>query len=108
MALPPPAESSTALVTGASAGIGTEIARGLAGRGHGVTLVARRQERLRELAAELSGQHGIRAEAIASDLGVPAERDRLAAEIAERALDVEILVNNAGFGGFGDFIEQGR
>src|SRR5215210_6520236 len=106
MALPPPAESSTALVTGASAGIGTEIARGLAGRGHGVTIVARREERLRELAAELSGQHGVRAEAIACDLGAAAERDRLAAEIAGRGLNVEIIVNNAGFGGFGDFVEQ--
>ena len=108
MALPPPAQSSTALVTGASAGIGAEIARSLARRGHGVTLVARREERLRELAGELSAAHGIRAEISACDLGDAADRDRLAAEIADRELEVEILVNNAGFGGFGTFTEQGR
>ena len=108
MALPSPAESSTALVTGASSGIGTEIARSLAGRGHGVTLAARREQRLRELAAELAETHGIRAETIACDLGETSGRERMAAEIAERGLDVEVLVNNAGFGGFGDFAEQGR
>ena len=108
MALPPPADSSTALVTGASAGIGAEIARSLARRGHGVTLTARREDRLRDLAAELSDAHGVRAEAIACDLGHADARDRLAAEVDTRELQVEILVNNAGFGGFGSFIEQGR
>jgi uncharacterized protein len=101
MALPPPADSSTALVTGASSGIGAEIARQLAARGHGVTLTARRQERLDELAEELSGEHGIRAETIAADVSEGAERDRLAAEIESRGLTVEILVNNAGHGDSG-------
>jgi uncharacterized protein len=108
VALPPPAQASTALITGASAGIGAEIARSLARRGHGVTLVARREERLRELARELSGAHGIRAETIGCDLGDPAARDALAAEIDSRELEVEILVNNAGFGGYGTFIDIGR
>lgn len=108
MALPPPGDSSTALITGASAGIGVEIARCLARRGHGVTLVARRGDRLRELAGELSAAHGIRAEAVACDLGEAAARERLAAEVESRALEVEILVNNAGFGGEGTFVELGR
>jgi len=108
VALPPPGDSSTALVTGASAGIGVEIARCLARRGHGVTLVARREQRLRELAGELAAAHGIRAETIACDLGDAAARDRLAAEIETRGLEVEILVNNAGFGGQGTFVAMGR
>jgi len=108
VALPPPGDSSTALITGASAGIGAEVARCLARRGHGVTLVARREERLRELATELEGSHGVRAEVLGCDLADPEARDRLAAEIATRELEVEILVNNAGFGGFGTFVELGR
>lgn len=108
MALPPPTDSATALVTGASSGIGAEIARALAARGHGVTLVARRKERLDELAAELSSGNGVRAEAIGCDLGDPAARDALSAEVEARGLDVEVLVNNAGFGDFGSFVEIGR
>jgi uncharacterized protein len=98
VALPPPSESATALVTGASAGIGEAIARELASRGHGVTLVARREERLRALAADLSHTHGVRTEAIAADLGNAAARERLATQIEGLGLQVEVLVNNAGFG----------
>lgn len=103
MALPPPDPQSTALVTGASAGIGRALAEGLAARGQGVTLVARRRERLEELAGQLAGEHGVRAEAVAADLGEERERARLAAEIAERGLAVEVLVNCAGFGIYGRF-----
>jgi short-subunit dehydrogenase len=98
MALPPPAPDSTALVTGASAGIGREIARGLAARGHGVTLVARRADRLEELAQELRTAHGIRAEAVPADLASADACRDLVDEVARRGLTVEILVNNAGFG----------
>src|SRR4051812_50156582 len=78
MALPTPEDGSTALITGASSGIGEALARELAGRGHGGTLVARSEGKLRALADELSSQHGVRAEAIAWDVTDPAARDRLA------------------------------
>jgi uncharacterized protein len=108
VALPEPSESATALVTGASAGIGEAIARELASRGHGVTLVARRGERLRTLAGELSERHGIRAEVIAADLGDPPAREQLADRIAGLGLAVEVLVNNAGFGGSGTLVDSTR
>jgi short-subunit dehydrogenase len=107
MALPPPDPSSTALVTGASAGIGREIARGLARRGHGVTLVARRADRLEALADELRRDHGVRAEVIAADLAKGDECERLVEEVAVRELTVEVLVNNAGFGIYGTFGSAG-
>src|SRR5215212_9941069 len=103
MALPPPSADSTCLVTGASSGIGADIARSLAGRGHGAVLVARRTERLEELAEELRSRHGVRAETLACDLGDPAARGRLAGQIEELGLTVEVLVNNAGFGSGGRF-----
>ncbi len=106
MSLPPPSSTSTALVTGASAGIGAEIAKELAGRGHGVVLVARRKQRLNALATELTDEYGVRAETIACDLSRAAARDRLAGQIADLGLDVEILVNNAGFATGGPFHES--
>jgi short-subunit dehydrogenase len=103
VSLPPPSASSTCLVTGASSGIGADIARELANRGHGVTLVARREERLRELADELQTARGVRVEPIACDLTDAADRDRLVSEVDERGLTVAVLVNNAGFGSDGRF-----
>ena len=103
MALPDPAPDSTCLVTGASAGIGAEIARELARRGLGVTLAARREERLRELADELSEEHGVRAETVSVDVADVNARKRLKADLHERGLTVEVLVNNAGFGSGGKF-----
>lgn len=108
MALPPPAPGSTALVTGASSGIGEELARGLAQRGHGVTLVARREERLTRLAAELADRHGVRAEVVAADLADEEARDRLEDEVRARGLTVEVLVNNAGFGIYQAFAGSDR
>ena len=105
MALPTPSDSTTALVTGASSGIGVEIARLLAARGHGVTLVARRESRLRELADELSGALGIRAEVIAADLTEQSGRDAISARLEELGLTPTVLVNNAGFGGHGELVE---
>lgn len=97
MALPAPSPTGTCIVTGASSGIGTELAKQLAQGGYGVTLVARREDRLRALADELSSREGVRAEVIAADLTEQGERDRLPDELAERGLAAEVLVNNAGF-----------
>jgi short-subunit dehydrogenase len=108
MALPPPDQDSVALVTGASSGIGEQIARRLAGLGHGIALVARREERLAALADELARANGVRAEAIGADLADPRARDALEGKLGELGLAVEILVNNAGYGGFGAFAEQDR
>ena len=105
MSLPPPSDTSTALVTGASAGIGAEMSRELAQRGHGVVLVARRRPQLQELADELSSEYGVRAEVIPCDLSKPTARGRLPKQIAELGLEVEILINNAGFATGGPFAE---
>jgi len=102
MALPEPSPSSTALVTGASSGIGEEIARALAAAGHGVTLVARREDRLRTLADELSSAHDVRAEVLAVDLDSAEARAALIEQVNALGLAVELLVSNAGFGGTGN------
>lgn len=97
MSLPKPNSSTAALVTGASAGIGAEIAKLLAQRGYALVLVARRKDRLRALADELSEAHGIRVETIAADLGKPTPRGRIPGRIEELGLEIEVLINNAGF-----------
>ncbi len=97
MALPTPKDNTTAVITGASSGIGAEIARELTRRGHGVTLVARREDRLIALADELSGAHRVRAEVIAADLTDADSRAELPVQLQERGLTPDILVNNAGF-----------
>jgi short-subunit dehydrogenase len=97
MSLPQPNSSSAALVTGASAGIGSEIAKLLAERGHALVLVARRKDRLTALAEELSDQHGVRVETIAADLSKPTPRGRIPGRIEMLGLQIEILINNAGF-----------
>jgi hypothetical protein len=97
MAIPPPKENTTAIVTGASSGIGAEIARELARRGHGLTLVARREDRLRALADELGRTHAVRTEVIAADLTDADARGALPARLADLGLTPDVLVNNAGF-----------
>jgi len=94
----------TALVTGASSGIGKELARLFAADGHGVVLVARRLARLEALAAELEAQ-GARAWPIACDLATESGVDALLRELSARGLEIDFLVNNAGVGTTGRFAE---
>lgn len=96
-------QGKTALVTGASYGIGAAFARRLAADGAHLILTARSQERLDALAAELRQQHGVRVEVIAADLAQPTAPQVIFAETQRRNLTVDLLVNNAGFGAVGDF-----
>ena len=88
----------TALVTGASAGIGKAFADVFAKYGFNLILTARREDRLRALASELEAKHRIKAEVIAADLADPSAPEKLVAEIKARGLQVDALVNNAGYG----------
>jgi short-subunit dehydrogenase len=90
----------TALVTGASSGLGIDFARDLAARGANLILVARRQAAMETLAAELRQKHGVSVTVTAADLGDAAAREALCQSLPQPA---DILVNNAGFGLFGDF-----
>jgi short-subunit dehydrogenase len=92
----------TALITGASSGIGAEFARQLAAREYNLILVARRKERLEQLAGELAAAHGIRAETLAADLTVDEELRSVEERIAQEG-GLDLLVNNAGFGVLGLF-----
>lgn len=89
---------STALVTGATAGIGHEFARQLAERGQDVVLVARDRARLEDVSDELSRAYGVQTEILVADLADRAQLDSVAARIADPDRPVELLVNNAGFG----------
>ncbi|GAO39665.1 putative oxidoreductase [Sphingomonas changbaiensis NBRC 104936] len=95
------------LVTGASSGLGEGFARALAARKHDLLLVARRQERLAELAVELTSGNGVSVKTIALDLAAPDAGETLMAEVAERGLRIDTLINNAGFGARGAFAELG-
>jgi short-subunit dehydrogenase len=95
----------TALVTGASAGLGLELAQLFAQDGHDVVLVARRKTEMEALAAKLTAERGITAHVIPEDLSNAAAPERLVAELKRRGIEVEFLVNNAGFGALGRFAE---
>jgi short-subunit dehydrogenase len=105
MSLPPPSLEATVLITGASSGIGAELARQLGARGYNVTLVARRQDRLAELAELLRARHGVVAEVHTCDLADASARGELIAAVAAGEHHVAGLCNNAGFGSFGQFWE---
>ncbi|MCU1452782.1 MAG: ydfG 2 [Acidimicrobiales bacterium] len=107
MSLPAPAADRTCLVTGASSGIGAELARQLSARGLGVTLVARRAEKLEELADELRAAHpDLRVEVLAADLADRDARANLPDEVAGRGLSVDVLINNAGLSTVGAVIRS--
>jgi uncharacterized protein len=91
-----------ALVTGASAGIGLELAKQLAAGGANLVLTARRADRLQQLAADLSAKHSIRAEILSADLTRPEAPAEIFSATSQKNLTIDLLVNNAGFGAFGN------
>jgi len=96
----------TALVTGASGGIGRALAELLAADGYDLVLVARQEEKLRDLADELAARHGTRSLVLALDLSRPDAPQAIADRVSAEGLDIDVLVNNAGFGGLGRFADR--
>src|SRR5882672_4879074 len=103
MSLPESTAAGRVVITGASSGIGAAIAGLLAARGHALMLVARREERLAELAERLTAEHGVTVEPRPCDLADRMARRALSTDLA--GLEVAALVNNAGFATFGDLHE---
>ncbi len=97
-----------ALITGASSGIGAELARQLAAQSSDLVLTARRRDRLEALAAELGAKHGVQTTVVESDLNTVDGADRLVGELGARGLAPTLLINNAGFGYFSPFVEQSQ
>lgn len=93
----------TALITGASSGIGEAFARRLAAEGRDLFLVARSGEKLRELCDELSASHKIKADFLAIDLSEPDADEQCFKATHRLRIDIDLLINNAGFGSMGDF-----
>ncbi len=92
-----------ALITGPSAGIGREMARQLAAAGVNLVLTARRRERLDELAEEARSRHGVKVEVFVADLSWPDAPRAIFDFTREKGIEIELLVNNAGFGAHGEF-----
>jgi short-subunit dehydrogenase len=102
----PPLDGGLVLITGASSGIGGELARQLAGRARGLVLVARRQDRLEALRAELlARQPSLLVSVQACDLVDRAATDAMLERVAREVGEVDVLVNNAGYGDYGPFAE---
>ncbi len=99
-----PDVAKTALITGASSGIGNVFAKHLAARGYALLLTARRRNRLEALAAELTRQHGVSAEVVPADLTLPDDVERLA-DVIRSHPNLDLLINNAGFGTRHHYVE---
>jgi uncharacterized protein len=105
--LPRRRQADTVLITGASSGIGRELARLYARDGARLVLVARSEDKLRELADELAPKYRAEAQVIPADLSRPASRGEIVEVLARRHIDVDVLVNNAGFGAHGSIAGLG-
>ncbi|MBK3515832.1 SDR family NAD(P)-dependent oxidoreductase [Carboxylicivirga marina] len=97
---------ATALITGASTGIGKELAKIHAARGGDLIIVARSKDKLEALKTELEGQYGVQVKVIAKDLTQLTAAQELYDEVKHAGIEIEYLINNAGFGGLGQFQEQ--
>ena len=97
---------STALITGASGGIGAELARYHAARGGDLVLVARSEDKLKALQLELENAHKIKVMVVVADLAQPESADQIFSATEQAGLNIDILINNAGFGGHGKFHER--
>jgi hypothetical protein len=96
------------LITGASGGIGEEFARQYAAKKKDLILVARSEERLHEIAKQLSSRHAVKVEVLAKDLSLLAAADEVYEACQTRGWDVDVVINNAGFGIFGEFAKQDK
>jgi uncharacterized protein len=97
--------NKTVLITGASSGIGLEFASLFAKDGYHLVLNARNESRLQEIANELTATYGVKVTVAAKDLSIPESADELTSELASAGIEVEVLINNAGFAAYGPFNE---
>lgn len=97
--------NKTVLITGASSGIGLEFASLFAKDGYHLVLNARNESRLKEIASELTAKYGVKVTVAAKDLSIPESADELASELSSAGIEVDVLINNAGFAAYGPFNE---